>query len=221
MKSLYNKIFGGSAKGNTNVFELMVLKKEFLALIFLNLLLQLSITYFTMETNTKSANKYNFWVLFGSAIFIIFILSYRLHPVIAFLLFSAFSYISGLLLSGIKKNLDEKQIRIAIENALSVFGAMFVTAIGLLMGGVNLGYKFGIFLFFSLIGLIIFRLINLFSGFGFNSLLNIMGVLIFALYILYDTHTILLGNYGNDFINASMSYYLDIINLFTIFLDNE
>lgn len=41
------------------------------------------------------------------------------------------------------------------------------------------------------------------------------GLLIFSLYILLDTNQILLNKrYGQDFVSASMGYYLDIINIF-------
>ena len=98
---------------------------------------------------------------------------------------------------------------------------MFITALGLLMGGVKLGYKFGFFLFFSLLALIIFRIVNSFSDAGYGALLNSVGIVLFSLYILYHTHVILQKDYSGDFVNASMSYYLDIVNLFQHFLNNE
>ena len=54
-----------------------------------------------------------------------------------------------------------------------------------------------------------------------NKLLATVGTLVFSLYVLYDTHVILQRNYNGDFINASMGYYLDIINLFTNLLRSE
>lgn len=221
MNSLYNIIFKSSGKGTKNVFELMILKKEFLALVFLNLLLQLGITYIVMERTTDAKKKYNYWLLFGSTIGIIILLHFPIHPIFKFLLFSVFSYIFGLLLSVTKEKYNEQEIRIAIESALSVFGAMFLTALGLLMGGIKLGYRFGFFLFFSLLALIILRLVNYFSDVGIGSLLNSVGILLFSLYILYHTHVILQKDYSGDFVNASMSYYLDIINLFSNFLNNQ
>ena len=43
MNILYNILFK-TGKNSKNVFELMIQKKEFLALVFLNLILQLGIT---------------------------------------------------------------------------------------------------------------------------------------------------------------------------------
>jgi FtsH-binding integral membrane protein len=120
-----------------------------------------------------------------------------------------------------KEKHNEEQIKLAIQSALSVFGAMLLTALGLLAGGIRLGYKFGMFLFIALLLLIIVRLVNLFTNSFSNKLLATVGTLVFSLYVLYDTHTILQRDYNDDFINASMAYYLDITNLFTNILRSE
>jgi FtsH-binding integral membrane protein len=42
------------------------------------------------------------------------------------------------------------------------------------------------------------------------------GLLVFSLYVLLDTNQILTNSmYRNDFVSASMGYYLDILNIFT------
>jgi FtsH-binding integral membrane protein len=41
-----------------------------------------------------------------------------------------------------------------------------------------------------------------------------IGVVLFSLYIIYDTNHILQREYYGDFITASMDYYLDILNVF-------
>lgn len=203
------------------IFEMILVKREFLALVFVNLFFQLGITYVIMERTTYAKKKYNFWLLFFAIIAILIILIIPMHPILKFALFCVFSYIFGILLSVIKEKHNEEQIKIAIQSALSVFGAMILTALGLLVGGIRLGYKFGIFLFFSLLALIIIRLINLFNNSFNNQILSIIGTILFSLYVLYDTHVILNRNYNGDFIHASMAYYLDITNLFTNILRSE
>ena len=93
---------------------------------------------------------------------------------------------------------------------------MFAIGSFLLLTGINLGYKYGLFLFYVLLGLILIRLVSLFSGAlsGFSKLLTVIGILLFSAYIIYDTNVILQRNYSGDFITASMDYYLDIINIF-------
>jgi FtsH-binding integral membrane protein len=203
------------------IFEMILVKKEFLALVFVNLFFQLGITYVIMERTTDAKKKYNFWLLFFAIIAILIILIIPMHPILKFALFCVFSYIFGILLSVIKEKHNEEQIKIAIQSALSVFGAMILTALGLLVGGIRLGYKFGIFLFFALLALIIIRLINLFNNSFNKQILSIIGTILFSLYVLYDTHVILNRNYNGDFIHASMAYYLDITNLFTNILRSE
>lgn len=203
------------------VFEMILVKKRFLALVFANLFFQLGITYTVMERTEDAKNKYNFWLLFLANIIIIFVLAIPMHPALKFVIFCGFSYIFGILLSVTKEKHNEQQIKLAIQGALSVFGAMLLTALGLLAGGIRLGYKFGMFLFITLLSLIIVRLINIFTYSFSEKILATVGILLFSLYVLYDTHTILQRNYNGDFINASMAYYLDITNLFTNLLRNQ
>jgi FtsH-binding integral membrane protein len=40
-------------------------------------------------------------------------------------------------------------------------------------------------------------------------------LLLFSVYVVYDTNSILQRNYNGDFITASLDYYLDILNIFS------
>jgi len=77
-----------------------------------------------------------------------------------------------------------------------------------------------------LCGLILFGFI--FSFFNFpmiNIIYSVIGSVLFSFYIIYDTQLIVGGNHRsiqfetNDFVIASISLYLDIINLFLFMLD--
>lgn len=221
---IYNKLFGkslmkGGVKGTTNLLQLMYEKKEFLILVFSNLIAQLGITYYIMERTNKI--DINIWPLFIAQLIIIFVITLVPMPeYVKFLIFCVFSYIFGLMLSKLKAKFSPQLINIAIQGALSVFGIMLAAGVALILGGINLGYKFGAILFWSLLALIVARLVlvlgaNLNQA---NKILSFVGIIIFAMYIIYDTNTILQRNYYGDFITASMDYYLDIINLFTNFL---
>ena len=91
----------------------------------------------------------------------------------------------------------------------------------MLMTGIQLSYKFGLILFFSLLILIFFEIISFIIGTAslWHKILSIIGLFIFSIYIIYDTNNILQRNYYGDFITASMDYYLDILNLFVYLLD--
>lgn len=203
-------------RGGLNLMNLMYEKKEFIILVFTNLILQLGITYYTMKYTDR---KYiNIWPLIAAQLIIIFIMILIPMPeFIKFLLFCTFSYIFGLILSLLKKEYSEEIINVAIQGALTIFTFMLATGVFLFMGGINLGYKFGAILFWSLLALIVARLVFV-LGVKMdqaNKILSFVGIILFAVYVVYDTNNILQRDYYGDFITASMDYYLDILNLFS------
>ena len=203
-------------RGGLNLMNLMYEKKEFIILVFTNLILQLGITYYVMKNTDR---KYiNIWPLIAAQLIIIFIMILIPMPeIIKFLLFCAFSYIFGLILSLLKKEYSEEIINVAIQGALTIFTFMLATGVFLFMGGINLGYKFGAILFWSLLALIVARLVFV-LGVKMdqaNKILSFVGIILFAVYVVYDTNNILQRDYYGDFITASMDYYLDILNLFS------
>jgi FtsH-binding integral membrane protein len=66
----------------------------------------------------------------------------------------------------------------------------------------------GFILFFALIALIFARLLS--PG---KKKYTKIGMLIFALFVVYDTNQILQRNYAGNFVNASLDYFTDILNL--------
>ena len=117
--------------------------------------------------------------------------------------FGLFSYVFGVMLSVYKKKYSLTAIDTAVQGAMSVFGIMLVTGIALVAGGINLGYKFGAFLFWSLLLLIVFRLVFVLGQHmsQANKYLSFFGIILFALYVVYDTNFVrpaevdlLLGN---------------------------
>jgi FtsH-binding integral membrane protein len=219
--NLYNTFFGKASnmrggKRLDSLIDLMNEKKGFLVLVFSNLIAQLGITYWVME-RTKPEDVKLLPVALGQIITILVIAFIPMPTFIKTLLFCLFSYLSGLMLSGFKKMYSPDLIKTALQGTLSVFGVMLATGIALLAGGIKLGKKFGAMLFFALLLLIITRLIFSLSNKlePANKAFSFIGIILFAIYILYDTNIILQRNYYGDFITASLDYYLDIINLFT------
>ena len=218
--SIYNRLFNSGTpffKGSSNVMQLMYEKKEFLILVFANLIAQLGITYYVMERTTNI--KVSSTPLFIAQLIILFVMILVPMPeFIKFLLFCLFSYTWGLALSKLKKEYNSDMINVAIQGALTVFAVFVVAGITLIAGGINLGYKFGAILFWSLLALIVARLIFILDMNQAHKILSFIGIILFAMYVMYDTNIILQRNYYGDFITASMDYYLDILNLFTSFL---
>ena len=224
--SLYNLLYkrqnGGSKKSMfSNFSSLLNGKKEFLIMVFANLITQLGITYYVM-TNTKvnEADDHNlkYWLLIISTFIIIYFLAIVPMPSwLKFILFSVFSYIWGILLASFKLKInDDGLINMAMLGSIGIFGIMFLIGAFLLATGIALGYQTGLFLFILLLMLLIAQIFSLFhrSTMLVKSLAAI-GIVIFSGYIIYDTNTILQRNYYGDFVTASLDYYLDILNIFT------
>ena len=102
-----------------------------------------------------------------------------------------------------------------IKDVIKMFSAMFVLGFISVQMGMDLRV-FGFILTLMLIG---FIMLIIFSRIEKKRISRI-GVLLFALFIVYDTNNILQRNYGGDFLNASTDYFLDIINLLR-FYDNS
>ena len=217
--SIYNTLFGskrGGAKSDiSDLMNLIVSKKEFFILIFANLITQLGITYYIMERSDK--NALNFWVLFGIQLIIIFVLTLVPMPSwMKFILFCVFSYTFGLVLANLKSKCDPTMIKSAIIGTISIFGVMMAFGAFLILSGIKLGIQFGLALLFALLLLIIVRIVYIFipSSSGMKRNITIFSLMLFSVYIMYDTNRILQRNYFGDFITASLDYYLDILNIF-------
>jgi FtsH-binding integral membrane protein len=221
--SIYNTLFGGVKSGGgkkdiLDMLSLIVSKKEFFILIFANLIAQLGITYYIMQkTPAADKNAINFWILFGIQIILIFVLVLVPMPSwMKFLVFSVFSYTFGLSLARLKTKYDPAMIQAAIMGTIGIFGTMMAFGAFLIMSGIKLTYHFGLALLYSLLLLIIVRIVFMFipSSSGTKRYLTIFSLLLFSVYIIYDTNKVLQRNYFGDFITASLDYYLDIINIF-------
>jgi len=104
---------------------------------------------------------------------------------------------------------EVKDAREALIETATIFACMFIA--GVLT--VQMGYKLntlGLVLFVALLGVLIARLMKPNRSYG-----KILSI-IFALLVLYDTNSILQKNYGGDYVNASLDYFLDIETLFRL-----
>ena len=211
----------------TQVFKLISEKKGFFALILANLLLQLYITYYVSENlkvdEEKNAKNFNgkFIAACVTALVIILILAFVTMPSwLKFVLFSLFSTAFGVILAFRKYGLDPNVIKSALVGTASIFVSMFIFGVALIMSNIQLGFKTGIILFFALLALIIISIVQFFIAQSslLKKLIVITSLLLFSLFIVYDTNTILQRNYDGDFISASLNYYLDLINIFSALL---
>jgi len=212
----------------TQLFKLISEKRGFFALILATLVSQLYITYYISENvkiededeKNKDTKKFNSKLIgaYIAAFVLILILAFiTMPPWLKFILFSLFSGAFGVILGYRKSGVDPAIIKSALVGTGSIFVAMFAFGVALIASGIKLGLRFGLGLFFALLFLIIISIVQFFiteSSF-LKKIIVIASLMIFSLYIMYDTNSILQRNYNGDFITASLDYYLDIINIFS------
>jgi FtsH-binding integral membrane protein len=189
-------------------------KSEFLILTFLNLIIQAIITRYTMVKSTKEHKK-NKWFNLGLFIFqlvLIFALCMPIPIVFKFLLFCLFSVTWGFTLSAL--NLNDTLVHVAFYGTLSVFGIMAAIGVLISLVGINLGPQIGLSLFYGLLCLLLFGIFNIIAGDTMHKIFSMVAVILFSMYIIYDTNKIMQRDYKGDFIQASLDYYLDIVNIF-------
>lgn len=220
---------GGKGGKGVEFLKLLNQKKSFLILVFANLIAQLGITYYVMmnyasagasgsaSTDKSKQPTGQFYLLFFLQIIIIFVLALVPMPSwLKFIIFSIFSASFGISLSYVKNMVSPGLIQTALAGTMGIFTAMFLLGVLLIMFGIQLGLGFGLFLFFSLLLLIIIQVVAMFAGSESypTKAFAVVSLILFSLFIIYDTNTILQREYYGDFITASMDYYLDILNVF-------
>jgi hypothetical protein len=125
---------------------------------------------------------------------------------VRFALLTAFSAISGALLS------TNRPSREVLEEVVRVFVAL--TVVGFVSTAVGLDLrKMYAFMFIALLGLLATRL---FTGMDAKK----FGAFLFGLFVIVDTNAITQRNYDGDVVQATLDYFLDFMNLLT-FMDDE
>jgi len=200
------------------------MKKQLFFMIFLNLIVQLGITYYFMMNDTIKIDdkdkKNSGWIrlfLLFFMIFLIFIINIPMPIGIRFIIFSIISTVFGIILSNMKTVFGMEIIRAAIFSTFGIFVTLLLVGIIIVSFGITLGVNILLFLVSALLLLIISRIIFMFAG-NYSSYVKtfaVIGLFIFSLFIIYDTNVILQKDYQGDFVTASLDYYLDILNIFT------
>ena len=193
--------------------------------VFGHLIFQIFVAYRAAEATSgnaymKDIARSNALLLGIVGLALVLLLSLVRLPIpIKVAIFSLLAYISGMALHNVP-NLQE-----ALLEVVGIFIGMLVAGIFT----VQMGYKLDILgqiLFFSLLTILIARVINTYvrrTRVGEkNSLVpsRILTIL-FALFVVYDTNKILQRNYSGNFVNASLDYFLDIFNLIRSVGGNE
>jgi len=200
-------------------------KIPFMAGVFGHLIFQTFVAYRAAEATSENAYmkdiaRSNALLIGIVGLALVLLLSLVRLPIpVKVAVFSLLAYISGMALHNVP-NLQE-----ALLEVVGIFIGMLVAGIFT----VQMGYKLDILgqiLFFSLLTILIARVINIYVRRTRveeqNSLVpsRILTIL-FALFVVYDTNKILQRNYSGNFVNASLDYFLDIFNLIRSVGGNE
>ena len=208
------------------LFNIMNKKKIFLLQIFTNLIFQILVTFVIYYNITIDIIKNRFSLILLILIqfgIIIMFSTFKLPIFLKFLLMTLFSIIWGLIFISLKNDVPPEVIKMALFGALGIFIGIFIFSLLLIVFGIYIDYKYGLILLGLLLLLIIVRIVlflmNKYKG--VHKGMAVISVILFSLFIIYDTHNILLYSDTNDPIGASMDYYLDIINIFVNMISYE
>jgi len=206
-------------------------KKNLLKCIFTTLLCQLiatSLVFIIIYRNASSKRKSQsnrFGLMYGLSflilgiVLIICMTTIRMSFTQRLILFTLFSILQGLFLGFSLRYIQPNAILSALLFTVLLFFMMLIFGFILVYYQMDLSWL-GIILFFLLLGLIAVRLVSIFFPYSKKreQLLTTFALLLFSIYIIYDTNTILLRydsvKYHRDCILGALDYYLDIINIF-------
>jgi len=132
-------------------------------------------------------------------------------------LFTVFAVLQGMFLHAATALLPKEVIDQALIGAIGIFVAFAVLGTIMAAFGIDLGFM-GMILFGMLIGLLVASVVLLFldkeKTKGFHKFLIIVGLVLFSLYIMYESNTMIQDNYMYDFVTAAVNLYLDFVNVF-------
>lgn len=225
-------ITGGKGIKATSFINLLKSKQTFLLQVLLTMFLQLFISFFAIyKTKNEDALlkfvKQYFILICILQIAVIILLAFVPMPILPkFILFTMFSIMNGFIIPLYVPNLSSKDIVDSGIQASVIFSTMITIGCIIIYSGVDTTF-FNVFLVVASIILIIWSLyISLFQSNDvqqkkttFTIYRNISTIL-FSLYIIYDTYTILSFDYDGDFVTAAFDYYMDIFTVFKNLLMN-
>ena len=191
--------------------KLLKKKQQLLKCVFSSLIFQLGLTafivFYLQENNTilntiKSNYLYSI-ALFLIGLFIIFILSSdKLSFNTKFMFFMFFGIIQGILLGSFKQYFPEDVVKSALISTITIF-IMFL-CIGFTIVYFNYDITWmGIYLLLALLALLVYRISLIFIPveYNFKKIMFVISILLFSIFIIYDTNVLLLKGKNKDCIS--------------------
>jgi FtsH-binding integral membrane protein len=173
-------------------------------------IVQLLITYLIM---TKTNISMNWIALYLTHLIIgLIVIFVPLSFYIKSGLFILFSFFSGMMYS--KLNLSSTQLRNVFIRTLLLYIGLILLSIGMIYLNVILGATHGTIVFMAITSIFIFGLVTLFDPIvQYNQKAYAIAIIVlFSIFIIYDTHYLLLRNTDN-IIAGAIDYYLDLVNI--------
>lgn len=215
---------GLQSGGEMRKFNFSVIheKAGFLSSVFATLSIQLIVValvaYYLIQRTPALVTVKKWFILFIIAMFaLIFVLALvPMHPFLKFAVFSLFSILIGCLVGIATSRVSKDVVYASIAGTFAIFVAFVMLGLLIVASDINISWL-GAVLFFALLILIIVRIVFIFikdPNKKRQRLFAIFGLIIFSLYVMYDTFNILQRDYFGDFITAALDYFLDIINIF-------
>jgi modulator of FtsH protease len=196
-------------------------KEKFLVLVFATLVFQASLVYAIMM-NVKDVSyiqvqikRFIILIILIQLLLVVLLAFVPMHPFIKFMMLTIFSITTGLFLSIIASNTSQDIIKAAVIGTITIFTMMLIFGVVLSAFGFNITWLSTI-LFILLLVLILVRVVTLFmkTSNNLHKGIAICALLLFSMFIVYDTNNILQRDYDGDFVTASLDYLLDTLNIF-------
>jgi FtsH-binding integral membrane protein len=136
-------------------------------------------------------------------------------------LFVLFSYVNGLLLSGVVRHVPSEQIKHVVKQTMMIFGSMVF--IGVMF--IKLDIDITPLEYASTLIIVIILSLGMYYVFldsaSKKTTKNIRTLIILLsyIYVAYDTYNILSKDYDDDIVNSTLDYYMGFYNIFSNSLD--
>lgn len=203
-------------------------KKGFLVSVYATMIVQLAITFlivyqFRNHPKLSKATKQSALLYLLLTFGLILILTLVPMPIwLKVIVFGLFAVVIGGMMHQVTLFVSKEMVNQALVGAIGIFIGMSVLALVLAYAGIDLGW-IGLFLFGALVGLTIASLVMFFIDTPKDSpirkFLLWFGLVLFSIYITYETNIMLQPWYDRDFVDAAIGLYLDFINVFLRLLD--
>lgn len=220
----------------TTLAKLVQGREKFLLAVYAILVAQLVLTFVLVRSFQNSPSvvaatrKYGL-LLAIAAIGVVIIMSFGLPQWLKFIMFTVLSAIMAMFLTAMTSRISPDVVNQALTSTIGIFVSLSVFALALASLGINLGWM-GVYLFAALIGLLVASLvIILYEKFAqkktttttrqTHKILLAVGMVLFSLFVVYDTNMVLQRDYVGTPIDAAEDFYLTFINLFTRTLSLE